>query len=173
MKILVDADSCPREAREMILRFSSRLGIKTIFAANRPIPGIRQVPRNPQNPEIRKNPGAPQEMVVMEICPPGEGSADRRIAELAEKGDLAITRDVPLAEKLVESGIVVLDDRGRVFTKENIRELRSLRDFAVGLADNGMETVRTASYGKKDLNIFANSLDREIIRLRGNGSGSV
>jgi uncharacterized protein YaiI (UPF0178 family) len=162
MQILVDADSCPREAREMLLRFSARLGIKTTFAANRPIPGIA-------------SPGLPKDTAVMELCPPGEGAADNRIAELARPGDLVLTRDLPLAERLVDAGVLVLDDRGRVFTKENIRERRSIRDFVVGLAENGLETERTASYGKKELNAFANSLDRELSRLirsRDRASGS-
>jgi len=150
MRIFVDADSCPREAREMILRFSSRLGIKTIFAANRPIPGITKE-------------------AVMELCPPGEGAADNRIAALARPGDLVVTRDLPLAERIVEADVLAIDDRGRVFTKENIKERRSLRDFVVGLAENGMETERTASYGKKELNAFANSLDRELTKLQKNG----
>jgi len=145
MRIFVDADSCPKAAREMVLRFSARLGIESVFAANRLIPvgGV----------------------AVMELCPPGDGAADNRIVELAQSGDLVLTRDVPLAERLVQSGITVLDDRGRVFTKENIRQHRSLRDFAVGLADNGLETERTSSYGKKELNTLANSLDRELTRL--------
>ena len=147
MQILVDADSCPREARKMILRFAGRLGIKTIFAANRPIPDL-------------------SETAHMELCPQGEGEADKRIVALARPGDLVLTRDLPLAEKLVEAGIAVLDDRGRVFTKENIRQLRSVRDFVVGLADNGLETERTASYGREELNALANSLDRELTRLQ-------
>ena len=101
----------------------------------------------------------------MELCPGGEGAADNRIVELARPGDLVLTRDLPLAEQLVQAGVTVLDDRGRVFTKENIRERRSLRDFVVGLAENGMETERMASYGKKELNTLANSLDRELTRL--------
>jgi uncharacterized protein YaiI (UPF0178 family) len=76
-----------------------------------------------------------------------------------------LTRDLPLTERLVEAGIAVLNDRGRVFTRENIRERRSIRDFVVGLAENGLGTERTASYGKKELNTFANSLDRELSRL--------
>jgi len=147
MQIFVDADSCPREGREMVLRFSARLGIKTVFAANRPIPGL------------------PENIAQMELCPDGEGAADDRIVALARPGDLVISRDLPLAERLVEAGVAVLDDRGRVFTKENIKERRSLRDFTVGLANNGLDYERTASYGKKELNTFANSLDREITRL--------
>jgi uncharacterized protein YaiI (UPF0178 family) len=146
MQILVDADSCPREARELVLRFSARLGIKPVFAANHPIPGLPQT-------------------AIMELCPQGEGEADKRIVALAGPGDLVLTRDMPLAEKLVEAGISVLDDRGRVFTKENIRQLRSLRDFSVGLAENGLGIERIASYGRNELNALANSLDRELTRL--------
>lgn len=147
MQILVDADSCPKAAREMVLRFSGRLKIKTTFAANRPIPGIPK-------------------WASMELCPPGEGEADKRIVALARPGDLVLTRDLPLAEILVKAGIAVIDDRGRVFTKENIHELRSLRDFAVGLADNGLGVERIVSYGKNELKTLANSLDRELSRLR-------
>ncbi len=84
---------------------------------------------------------------------------------LAKSGDLVITRDLPLAEQLVEAGIAVLDDRGRAFTKENIREHRSMRDFTVGLANSGLDFERTPSYGKKELSSLANSLDRELTRL--------
>ncbi len=157
MQILVDADSCPRPAREMILRFSSRLGIKSVFAANRPIPGLMESDKG-------KKRTAP-ETVFFELCPSGEGEADRRILALAKSGDLVITRDLPLAEQLVDAGITVLDDRGRAFTKENIREHRSIRDFTVGLANNGLEFDRIPSYGKKELSSLANSLDRELSRL--------
>jgi uncharacterized protein YaiI (UPF0178 family) len=101
----------------------------------------------------------------MELCPPGEGSADNRIVELALKGDLALTRDLPLAERLVEKEVRVLDDRGRIYTKENIKERRSLRDFMVGLAENGLEIERAAVYGKKELKSFADSFDRELNQL--------
>jgi uncharacterized protein YaiI (UPF0178 family) len=101
----------------------------------------------------------------MELCPQGDGAADDRIVALALPGDLAVTRDLPLAERLAEAGVAVLDDRGSVFTKENIRERRSIRDFVVGLAENGLDMERIPSYGKKELNAFANSLDRELTRL--------
>ena len=124
MKILVDADSCPRAARDLVLRRAARTGTSAIFAANRPIPGIAG------------------NNISMELCPPGEDSADKRIVELACPGDLAVTRDLPLAERLVNSGVLVLDDRGRIFTPENIREHRSLRDFMLGLAEKGLIGAR-------------------------------
>ncbi|MCL2270289.1 MAG: DUF188 domain-containing protein [Treponema sp.] len=147
MKILVDADSCPRDARDITLNAASRRGIQAVFAANRPIPGIEG------------------ENITMEICPPGDNSADNRMVELAESGDLAVSRDVALAKRLLEKDVNVIDDRGRVFTRDNINELLSLRDFMVGLAENNMGMERITSYGKRERKLFADSLDRHLTRL--------
>jgi len=147
MKIFVDADSCPRDARELTLRTARRRGIPAVFAANRPVPGISG------------------ENVTMEICPPGDNSADNRIVELAGPGDLAISRDIALAKRLLEKNVAVIDDRGRVFTKDTINELLSLRNFTVGLAENGLGVERITNYGKKERKAFADSLDRVLVKL--------
>ena len=147
MRILVDADSCPRQVRELILRSSYRIKTPVVFAANHPIPGIEG------------------EYTVFELCPPGEGSADNRIVDMAKPGDLAITRDIPLAERLVEAQVCVLDDRGREYSKENIKYCRSLRDFSLGLAKNGLGPERIALYGKKELKTFADNFDRVLTRM--------
>ena len=147
MKILVDADSCPRNARELALKAARRLGIRAVFAANRPVPGIGG------------------ENADMEICPPSENSADDRLAQLAEPGDLAVSRDLALAKRLLEKGCAVIDDRGRVFSPENINELLSIRNFTVGLAESGLGAERTAAYGKRESKSFADSLDRQLAKL--------
>jgi uncharacterized protein YaiI (UPF0178 family) len=151
VRIFVDADSCPRPARELVLRTSRRRGIPAVFAANRRIPGVSG------------------ELAAMELCPPGEGAADDRIAELARPGDLVITRDLPLAERLVAASVLVLDDRGRLLTGENIRERRSLRDFTLGLVEKGLDFERAPHYGRAELKSFADSLDKTLTRLRGPG----
>jgi uncharacterized protein YaiI (UPF0178 family) len=147
VKILVDADSCPKPARDLVLRAAKRTGVSAVFAANRSIPGIHG------------------KTAVMEICPAGEGSADDRIAELACKGDLALTRDIPLAQRLLASGAAVVDDRGREYTPGNIREYLSLRNINVEFALNGLGTERRPSYGRKELKALADSLDRILTRL--------
>jgi len=147
MKILVDADSCPKDARRLALKAARRLGIRAVFAANRPIPGISG------------------ENIEMEICPPGDNSADNRLVELAEPGDLAISRDLPLVKRLLEKGSAVIDDRGRVFSPENINELVSIRHFTVGLAEHGLGMERTANYSKKDSKAFADSMDRHLTKM--------
>ncbi|MDR1839736.1 MAG: DUF188 domain-containing protein [Treponema sp.] len=161
MKILVDADSCPKAARELVLRRAAKLNLRIIFAAN------RQIPCSLTNNSLASNSlasNADEEITgaEMEICPEGENSADDRIVELACGGDIVITRDVPLAKRLVEKDISVLDDRGRFFTSNNINELLSIRNFTVGLAENGLGAERTSNYGKKELKSFADSLDRTL-----------
>jgi uncharacterized protein YaiI (UPF0178 family) len=145
MKIFVDADSCPKPVRDLVQRTAKRTGAGVIFAANRPIPGA--------------------ETGEMRVCPPGSDSADDLIVERAGPGDIVITRDIPLAARLVRTGTAVLDDRGRIYTAENIGERLSLRNFTVGLAENGMDFDREASYGKKELKAFADSFDRLVTRL--------
>ncbi|MCL2231196.1 MAG: DUF188 domain-containing protein [Treponema sp.] len=151
-KILLDADSCPKPARDLILRRALKMNIRIIFAANHPIPCECEIDGQIYGAE-------------MELCPPTENSADDRIVELSIPGDLAVTRDVPLAKRLVEKDVSVIDDRGRIFTSNNINELLSLRNFAVGLADSGLGMERISNYGKKDLKTFADSLDRLLTKM--------
>ena len=150
MKMLIDADSCPKQARDLVTRRAVKMGIRIIFAANRPIPASEDVDPN---------------FIEMEVCSNTDDSADNRIVELSEKGDLAITRDIGLAKRLIEKQVSVIDDRGRLFTANNINELLSLRNFTVGLADNGLDFERTPNYGKKELKQFADSFDRVLTKL--------
>jgi uncharacterized protein YaiI (UPF0178 family) len=87
------------------------------------------------------------------------------VADLALPGDIVVTRDIPLAERLVEKNVTVMDDRGRVYSRENIRERLSLRNFVVGLARNGLDPERSGVYGKKELKAMADSLDRLLAKL--------
>jgi uncharacterized protein YaiI (UPF0178 family) len=133
----------------MLIRFSVRRGIKVIFAANRDIPVFSKSP-----------------LVRMVITGDAPGSADDYIAECSTPKDIAVTRDVPLAERLVKKGLTVVSDRGVAFTEENIREHLSLRNFAVELAGQGIDFARPRNYGKKELENFANLLER-ILAKRG------
>jgi len=153
MKILVDADSCPAAARELVLRAAVRTGTQAIFAANHTIPGITG------------------EFAEMLLCPAEEGAADDRLTALAQPGDLAVTRDIPLASRLLEKGAAVLDDRGRIYTAENIREKLSIRNFAVSLAENGYAIERNAAYGKRELKTFAGSFDKLLGKLKRQEAG--
>jgi uncharacterized protein YaiI (UPF0178 family) len=151
VKLFVDADSCPAPARAIIQKRAAKERLPLIFAANRPIPFA-----DPYRLLVE------QGLFVMEICPAEEGSADDRITALAGKGDIAVTRDIPLAYRLVEKGVHTLDDRGRIFTADNIRHYLSLRNFTTSYAESHDTLTRTAAYGEREKKAFADSLDRII-----------
>ncbi len=143
----VDADSCPVQVRELIIRFAKRLSIHTTFVANRTIP----------LPAL--------DIITMIVADNSADAADNYIVENVSTNDMAITRDVPLAARLVEKSIIVITDRGKVYTEENIRESLSFRNFNLELIQNGIPEMKTNAYSKKDLNQFANVLDRELQKL--------
>jgi uncharacterized protein YaiI (UPF0178 family) len=132
----------------MIQRFSSRLQIPTKYVANRVIP----LPESP--------------FCEMIVTGSEEGAADDYICAHTDPRDIAVTRDIPLADRLVSQGITTLNDRGILFTVENIRERLSMRNFNLALNEMGEKIEKTGHYGKQELAQFANCLDREITKKR-------
>jgi uncharacterized protein YaiI (UPF0178 family) len=146
--IWVDADSIPVEARRMIIRFALKRNIPARFVANRVIPLETK-----------------HELISMTVTAQEEGASDNYITAHADFYDIAVTRDIPLASRLVEKNLIVVSDRGRTFTKENIGEYLSLRDFTKDIARMGLYPPRTRAYGAKELGLFANCLDRAITQF--------
>lgn len=151
MKLWLDADAAPRDVKDICLRASDRLKIETVLVANQRI----QLP-----------PGYALASAVR--VDGGPDVADRYIAEHAERGDVAVTADIPLAAILVPNGVVVIDPRGDEYTTESIGERLSVRNFMDGLRGAGVETGGHGAYGNREKQAFANSLDRALTRaLRG------
>lgn len=98
-------------------------------------------------------------MIIVESVKDG---ADNYIVENAAENDLVITRDIPLAQRLVEKNIVTLNDRGTVFSSENISYLRSIRDFNYQMAQYGITADKSGTLNQKDINNFSNCLDKEL-----------
>jgi hypothetical protein len=149
MKIWVDADSCPRPVRDIVARAAARRDVPAEFVANRTVP----FPRSPN--------------VTMTVVPEGVSEADQHILDHAQPEDLVVTRDIPLAEALVKRGVLALNDRGTVFTRENVAARRSVRDVMQELRDARGQTLRGRTYGPKETKAFADAFDRVLtIRLR-------
>ncbi|NIP81760.1 MAG: YaiI/YqxD family protein [Gemmatimonadetes bacterium] len=145
MKIWIDGDAAPGDAKEIVFRAAQRLELETVLVANRPL----GTPRH--NAHVRSV-----------AVPGGPDAADRYIAEHAGPGDLAITADIPLAAELVEKGLVVLDPRGDEYSRENVRERLSVRDFMASLRGAGVETGGAKPFGPRDRHAFAAALDRVL-----------
>jgi len=147
MRIFVDADSCPQIVRGIICRAAVREGLECIFAANRKIPLMDD------------------ELIKMVQVAEGEGVADKYIVDNSGEGDIAVTRDIPLAADLVENKVVVLNDRGDIFTPENIRQRLSIRNLMKEFRDSGIMPDSDGSFGPKEIQLFANAFDRELRKL--------
>ena len=144
MKIWVDADSVPVRVREIIINACRREQVDACFVANRRIP-LEQT-----------------DEISLVVVPATEGSADNHISAEAGAADLVVTRDIPLAARLVEQDITVLNDRGTVYTPENVRERLSMRNFMKELRERGLPTDEETKFGPKDVQAFANAFDREL-----------
>jgi hypothetical protein len=147
MKLWVDADAAPGDVKTIVARAALRLEIETVFVANHRV----QTPAN--NP-----------FVTAERVAGGPDAADDHIADHAAFGDVAVTADIPLAARLVEAGVATIDPRGTQYTKENIGERLSVRDFMDQLRSTGVDTGGPSGYGTKEKQAFASTLDRVLTR---------
>lgn len=161
MTIWADGDSLQAELRRLICRRA--LGESAAAASEGRTARFRAVFVAARMPPLDRGPGV--EAIAVSDSRSG-GAADDRIAQAAEPGDLAVTRDLPLAERLTGKGLRVLNDRGDVFTAENARERRSLRDGAAELRALGLapESPRRSNWGPRELKAFADAFDRELVR---------
>ena len=138
MRIFVDADSCPCDVRDYILEKALRLNVNVIYAANKVIPFSRK-----------------SSLFAMQLCPEGKDSADLWILNAACESDIVVTRDIPFAKRLVEKNITAINDRGTLFSKENVEYLLKERDLSMQMAALGLHKgVKFGSYGKKEFSAF-------------------
>ncbi len=146
MKIWVDADACPGPIKELIVRAAKRLGINTVFVANKYI-------------------GLPDSSYLTSVRIGVDPEAvDQYIIKNAESRDLAITQDIPLASALVQKGIIAISPRGTLFSVDNIGERLAVRNLMQDIRDSGGITFGPKQFGRKDRQRFADTLDRELTR---------
>jgi uncharacterized protein YaiI (UPF0178 family) len=146
MKIWIDADAMPRDAKELVFRLSARLKLPVTLVANQSI----WVPKS--------------SLLSSVAVPDGANMADKYLIEHSQAGDLAITADIPLAAELVAKGILVISPRGEEFDDRNISSRLASRDLLDAARGAGIETSGPSPYSPKDRASFAAALDRSVTR---------
>jgi uncharacterized protein YaiI (UPF0178 family) len=146
LRILIDADGCPRPVKDLVFRASDRLSLPVVLVADRSVAR----PRSP--------------LISTVVVPRDMDSADRRIVEMVDPEDLVITADLPLAALVVEKGAKALNPRGELYTERNVGERLSLRNFTMSLRETGMELGGPPPYSAKDKQRFNAALDRFLAR---------
>ncbi len=150
MQIFVDADAFPRALKEILFRAVERVRVPLVFVAN-------QVMRLPES-----------DLISFRHVDDGPDIADDRIAEWVQEGDLVITADLPLADRVVEKGGYALDPRGDLYTETNIKQRVATRNLMDELRGIGEITGGPAAFNKKDVQAFGNQLDRFLTKYCGN-----
>lgn len=148
MQILVDADALPNMIKEILYRAATRVEIPLIMVANQKL----QIPES-------------KWISIIQVSA-GPDAADDRIAELTNPGDLTITADIPLADRVVDKGGFAINPRGELYTRENIKQKLVARDLMHELRNIGVQTDGPAPYKERDRQAFANQLDRFLTKYQ-------
>jgi uncharacterized protein YaiI (UPF0178 family) len=144
--IWVDADACPRILKEVLCRAAARLQRPLIFVSHQSL----QIPASVWVRRIQVEPGF--------------DAADRHIEQHAVNGDLVITNDIPLAANVIPNGVAVINTRGEILDKENIRERLRVRNLMEEVRATGQMTGGPPPLDNSDKAKFANALDRWLAR---------
>lgn len=171
--LYIDADSLPKTHRSIVLKRIIKENLTAYFAADRELSDVLEAKqehtallRAPyrevlDKSELRKIKSG----INMVVVQTGADSADDKLVELAQKPGLAITHDIPLASRLIEKGIYVIDDRGNVLDSSNIGERLSIRDAMANFREMGINPDKSKRFDDKTLSAFANSFDHAIFLL--------
>lgn len=146
IEILVDADACP--VKPEVFRVAERHGVKVFVVSNSGM----MLPKEP--------------FIERVIVPAGPDVADDWIVEHARPGSVVVTADVPLADRAVKAGAVVLAPTGKGFTPDSIGMALATRNLMDSLRSAGVETGGPRAFSAKDRSAFLSALDVAIVRLK-------
>ena len=151
--VWIDADSCPSQVRNHVVKYCAAKGINVFFVANK---------------QIECNEKGNFQMIITDST---KDAADNYIFDHTTEGtltspspDLVITRDIVFADRLVTKGVHAINDRGTEFTPEIIKERLSERDLNLQLVQMGLTKPYKEGYDKTKFAKFCNCFDRVIVR---------
>jgi len=141
LKIYVDGDAFPNLLKPILFRSLQRLNIETYVVANKKI-------------DIGKS-----SLITYIIVEAGADEADHKIVEMVEEGDLVITADIPLADRIITKNAHAIDHRGELYSVDNIKQYLAMRDLMEKIRESGEITKGPKAFGQKDAHEFANQLN--------------
>jgi uncharacterized protein YaiI (UPF0178 family) len=148
IRIWIDADACPGPIKDLVFRTAERLQIETIVVANQSI----WIPAS--------------DWVTRMTVPGGPDVADNAIVQRVQAGDVVITGDIPLASRVVEKDCLAIGVRGELYDDRSVHARLAARNLMDQLRASGMETSGPKPFDQKDVQAFANQLDRTLTRLK-------
>jgi uncharacterized protein YaiI (UPF0178 family) len=145
-RIFIDADACP--VKDEVYKVARRYRLKVFVVSN----SFILVPRDP--------------LIEQVVVDAGPDIADDWIADQAVLGDIIITADIPLAERGLKAGALVIGPTGKPFTQDSIGSALASRAVGEHLRSIGAVTRGPAPFGPADRSRFLSTLDEAVHRSR-------
>lgn len=131
MNVFVDADACP--AKDEILLICKRHAIVPVYVANATIPAIEN------STDAR-----------MQVVTGDFDAADNWIVEQAQPGDLVMTADLLLAQRVTKKHVEAMNFSGGMLTDDVIHDLVARREVQKFLRESGLPSHQPVPYGKQN-----------------------
>ena len=145
-RLFIDADACP--VKDEIYKVAARYGLKTFVVSN----SFMQIPASP--------------LIERVIVDAGPDIADDWIAERAARGDIVITNDIPLADRVLKSGAAAIKPNGQPFTADSIGSALAQRSIMEHIRSTGEITGGPRPFDRADRSRFLQALDTAIQKSR-------
>ena len=143
-RIIIDGDACPVKAET--LKVAERHRLPVVIVSN----GGLRPSRDP--------------LVRHVVVPKEPDAADDWIAVNATPADIVVTADIPLADRALKAGALVVGPDGRPFTDASIGMALAMRDLKRHLRETGAIESGGRGFGPADRSRFLGELDRLVRR---------
>jgi uncharacterized protein YaiI (UPF0178 family) len=143
-RIIIDGDACPVKAET--LKVAERHRLPVVIVSN----GGLRPSRDP--------------LVRHVVVPKEPDAADDWIAENATVADIVVTADIPLADRALKAGALVVGPDGRPFTEDSIGMALAMRDLKRHLRETGVLESGGRVFAPADRSRFLGELDRLVRR---------
>jgi uncharacterized protein len=146
MRIFIDADACP--VKDEVYKVAGRYGLKVYVVSN----SFIQIPASP--------------LIERRIVDAGPDVADDWIAEQTQPGDICVTNDIPLADRVLKAGGAAIAPNGRPFTADSIGSALAQRSIMEHIRSTGEITGGPKPFAGADRSRFLQALDEAVNRER-------
>lgn len=152
--LYIDGDAFPNALKPIILRAIIRMELPTFVVSNK---------------RVTIGDAGQVEYIIVDA---GADEADHRIVEMVSEGDLVITADIPLADRVIAKAAHAIDHRGALYSIDNIKQYLAMRDLMETLRESGEITGGPKPFGPKDAHAFANQLNSFLAKHAGSNKGT-
>jgi hypothetical protein len=144
LRIFIDADACP--VKDETYKVAARYGLTTTVVSN----SFIAIPAS--------------KLIERMIVDAGPDVADDWIAERTAAGDIVVTNDIPLADRVLKAGGTAIAPNGRLFTPDSIGSALAQRSIMEHIRSTGEITGGPRPFQSSDRSRFLQALDEAVNR---------